>query len=156
LAFLDNLGVGKVDFRNNPTLAKKFIKHELQRCVLQQVFGSDLNGFSVLDRELIEELEYPTFRYFMLTNGMVFEGEDVPVIDDEVSLSILDELSDDPSLLDEDDEALVVSTKEIKLPSPHIMLMDGADLTTLDYTDKNTMPSPITNIKPIKGEGDAE
>ncbi|MCL7755124.1 hypothetical protein [Polaribacter sp. Z022] len=228
MAFLDNLGVGKVDFRNNPTLANKFIKNELQRCVLQQVFGSDLNGFSALDRETINELEYPNcdleklsklsplltylnsvfdfdkmtyrflsnylgakwnreeiyadtpvgplkdfmeasfaqmilpvargmehrFRYFMLTNGMVFEGEDVPVIDDEISLSILDELSDDPSLLKEDDEAVIVSTNEIKLPSPHIMLQKEAILP--DYSDPLKKPIPVDNINPTKGEGNAE
>ncbi|MCB0471988.1 MAG: hypothetical protein KDE33_03400 [Bacteroidetes bacterium] len=229
LAFLDNLGVGKVDFRNNPTLAKKFIKHELQRCAMQQVFGTDLNGLSVVDRkEDISIPDYPDcnldkltklsplltylnsvfdfekmtyrflpnylgakwnreeiyadtpdgplkdfleasfaqmilpvargmehkFRYFMLTNGLVYEGEDVPVIDDEVSLSILAELDDDPSLLDE--AATVVDESFIRLPSPHIMLMDGADISTLNYGDDSTKPKPITNIEPKKGEGDVE
>lgn len=229
MAFLENLGVGKVDFKNNPTLAKKFIKNELQRCVLQQVFGSDLNGLSVLDRTTIKELEYPNcdleklnklspllaylnsvfdfdkmtyrflsnylgakwnreeiyadtpvgplkdfmeasfaemilpvargmehrFRYFMLTNGMIFEGEDVPVIDDEVSLSVLDDLSDDPSLLKEDDESIIVSTSEIKLPSPHIMLMKDAFLP--DYSEGSTkLPQPVDSINPTKGETNVE
>jgi|GEM_PF-2891997 len=232
MAFLDNLGVGKVDFRNNPTLAKKFIKHELQRCVLQQVFGSDLNGFSVLDREQnISIPDYPDcdleklsklsplltylnsvfdfekmtyrflpnylgakwnreeiyadtpvgslkdfmeasfaqmilpvargmehkFRYFMLTNGMVFEGEDVPVIDDEISLSILDELSDDPSLLDE--EAAIVNETFIKLPSPHIILQENAILPVYSKEkddDKVNIPGPAESIKPMKGEGEVE
>ena len=94
------------------------------------------------------------FRYFMLTNGMIFEGEDVPVIDDEVSLSILEELNDDPSLLEE--EAAIVSVDYLKLPSPHIMLMQDADIGRIDYTDDTKKPIPTTTIGPIKGESDVE
>lgn len=226
MAFLDNLGVGSVDFKNNSISANKFIKNELQRCVLQQVFGSNLNGFSVLDRSTIKKLEYPNcdldklsklsplltflnsvfdfdkmtyrflanylgakwnreevysdtavgplkdfmeasfaqmilpvargmehrFRYFMLTGGMVFEGEDVPVVDDEISLSVLDELNDIPSPLE--DASSIVSERFITLPSPHIMLMEGGEIGKLDYTNDSTKPQATTSTKPIKGEGD--
>ncbi len=226
-AFFDNIGTGKVDFRNNPTLAKKFINHELQRCIVQQVFGTDLEGFSVLDRYAnIDNPAYPEvdlnklsklspilnylnlvfdyekmtyrflpnylgakwnreelfedtpigpmkdfmeasfaqvilpvargmehrFRYFMVTNGLVFEGEDVPVIDDEVSLSVLDELEDDPSLLD--DEAAVVSTSKVKLPSPHIILMKDADIGSLDYSKGGKLPEASEETIPTPNKGE--
>jgi len=79
------------------------------------------------------------------------------VIDDEVSLSILDELSDDPSLLDE--EAAIVNETFIKLPSPHIMLQENASLPVYSKekdSDIVYIPGPANSFEPIKGEGDAE
>lgn len=58
-AAISGIGVTKVDYTNNPRLAREFVQSSLRRSIIQQVGGTLLDGFEVFDPASLTWPDYP-------------------------------------------------------------------------------------------------
>ena len=56
---ISEYGTAKVDYTNNPNLARAFVQSQLKRTILQQVGGTQLDGFEVFDPATLSWPDYP-------------------------------------------------------------------------------------------------
>lgn len=224
-SLIEDLGVGSVDFTTNPTLAKKFIQQQFKQAISSQIFGSDFEGFEVMDSvptfpkypeidliklgeltplikflDTVFDYDKMTVRYvdnhigdesnrkrvfegqrpgplkdflestfaqviipiarfgqnearFMwkIQTGDLFKGDDVPLIDSSLSLSILEELEEAEDLQNLGPE--IVDTWEISVVSPHTILQSDAVLP--NYDDPSLSPKAVTETQPTPAPNSA-
>lgn len=65
--------------------------------------------------------------FFFLHTGIIFDGSDVPLPDDPIVLALYDEILE-ARALNQSPHSITIDTWEEYLPTPHILLQDGATL----------------------------